>query len=203
MIEGVTVQGVARLPVTIIGGLSTPVMPDLRRLQLWEGSAASREPIAAIAFLRYDKREVAWARSERRHHRWHWLPVGTLPLTDQVLEIRLTFSPDDERGLRVGIHFGIGGGITGAGSGGAQCALPTPGYLRDMPVASKVETGTVTRLATIEGDPKVEFLALFLARRDTKGGRNRNWHLRRSLRDGLQPQMQEVLAYGRSGYFED
>lgn len=161
--------------------------------------------MAAIAFLRCE-RYVEWVRSVRSRPRktpfssssddFSWALARRLEECE--IGIRLALAPYDEAGLDVQVNVFIGGGIRRW-----RCTVPTAAYLPDMPPATLIETGTVALLATIEGDPKIDLLALFLAQRDTMGARNRIWHLRQCFRDGLPPQLQEALTYGRTGSFED
>lgn len=177
MIEGLTVPGVARFPVTFSG--SWPALPK----RDWRGVACAPEPIVAVTFLRW-QHHVEWGLSSRSE--------------DCEIETRLAIFPYDQAGLDVQVSVSIGGG-----GPRYRCTVPTATYQPDMPPASPVETGTVALLATIEGDPKIEFLGLFIARSDTKGGRNRIWHLRECFREALPTELLEPLTYGRTGQFED
>jgi hypothetical protein len=177
MIEGLTVPGVSRFPVTFTGSWSALPKRD------WRGIASAQEPIVAIAFLRR-QHHVEWGLSSRTE--------------DNEIETRLAIFPYDKAGLDVQVSVSVGGG-----GRRFRSQVPTAAYQPVMPPASPVETGTVALLATIDGDPKIDFLGLFLAKADTKGGRNRIWHLRPCFQEALPEQLQEALTYGRTGVFED
>jgi hypothetical protein len=177
MIEGLTVPGVAKLPVTFSGTWPEPPKRD------WRGVASAPEPIVAVTFLRW-QHHVEWGLSSR--------------LEDCEIETRLAIFPYDKAGLDVQVSVSIGGG-----GPRYRCTVPAATYQPAMPPASPVDTGTVALLTTIEGDPKIDFLALFIARSDTKGGRNRIWHLRPHFHDAVPPQLKEALTYGRTGTIED
>ncbi len=177
MIEGLTIPGAARLPVTFSG--AWPALPK----RDWRGIASAPEPIVAVTFLRW-QHHIEWGLSNRSE--------------DCEIETRLAIFPYDQAGLDVQVSVSIGGG-----GPRSRCAVPTATYQPEMPPASPVETGRVSLLATIEADPRIEFLGLFIARSDTKGGRNRIWHLRPCFHDSLPPQLKEALTYGRTGMIED
>jgi hypothetical protein len=177
MIEGLTVPGVARLPVTISG--AWPALPK----RDWRGVASAPEPIVAVTFMRW-QHHVEWGLSAR--------------LEDCAIETRLALFPYDKAGLDVQVNVSIGGG-----GPRYRCTVPSATYQPAMPPSSPVETGTVALLATIEGDPKIDFMALFIARGDTKGVRNFIWHLRPRFQDDVPQQLREALTYGRTGTLED
>lgn len=58
-------------------------------------------------------------------------------------------------------------------------------------------------ISRIQGDPCIDFLGLFLAKWDTKTGRDGIWHIRPHLRESLPEQMVVPLTYGRTGEFKE
>ncbi len=178
MIENISISGVARLPVTISGKWSTPPKRD------WQGLASSVEPIVAVSFLRCNGR-VEWCLSER--------PTGN------AIEVRLALLPFDERAVDTQVNTSIGGG----GSRRYRSILPSPGYHPTIPIIGSFETGRIMLISRIEGDPCIDFLGLFLARWDTKTGRDGIWHIRPHFREILPKLMLVPLTYGRTGEFQE
>ena len=176
MIEGVTVPGLARMPVAISGSWYSPSR------RLWEGRATAEQPIVAVAFVRCEQ-HVEWGLSWR--------------FDEPDLKTAVSFSGHED-GAFVQVVFGISGG-------GARwtSTLPSHTYRPAIPAAATVETGTVSLLARIGGTPAIDLMGLFIAKGDTKGGRKHIWHIRTCFRDTLPPLLRRPLTYGRSGFFED
>ncbi|MEE9365731.1 MAG: hypothetical protein V3W44_03495 [Dehalococcoidales bacterium] len=179
MIAGMTVPGVSRIPVTISGEWPAPPKRD------WRGVASSEEPIVAIAFLRW-QHHVEWCLSSCTED-------GAIDI-----ETRLALFPYDKAGLDVQVNVSIG-----RGGRRWRSLVASPTYQPTIPAVSPVETGTVALLSRIEGNPTIDFLGLFITKRDTKCRRNRIWHLRPCFHESLPVQLRAPLTYGRTGDFED
>jgi hypothetical protein len=177
MIEDITLPGLVRLPVYISGEWAAS--PKLQ----WDGSTISDEPIVAVSFLRWEG-HVEWCLSER--------PSGN------TIQVRLGLTADDKNRLHVQVFCSFGGGSRRWGM-----LLSSSEYTPEIPFIGYITTGRVVRIWRIEGKPSIDFLALFLARRDVKSGRAGMWHLRPRLRDGLPPQLWTPLTYGRTGTFDE
>jgi hypothetical protein len=177
MIDGLTIPGVARAPVVISGEWLPAPKRD------WRGVASASEPIVAVSFLRWGH-HIEWCLSER--------PTGN------ESEVRLALFPYDRDGCDVQVNTFLGGG-----GQRWRSLVSSAQYRPTIPLSTSLETGRVLSLSRIEGNPCVEFFGLFLAKRDTKGGRNGIWHIRPCFREGLPPALSQVLTFGRTGIIED
>jgi hypothetical protein len=177
MIEKISISGVARLPISISGKWSTSPKRN------WKGFASCIESIVAVSFLRCNGR-VEWCLSER--------PTGN------EIEVGLALFPFDESALDIQVNVSIGGG-----GRRYRSILPSPGYYPTIPMINSFETGRIMLISRIEGDPSIDFLGLFLARWDTKTGRDGIWLVRPRLREMLPEQMLVPLTYGRTGEFKE
>lgn len=179
MIEGITIPGVSRIPVSLSGDWSAPPKRD------WRGVASAEEPIVAITFL-------------RRQHHIEWC-LSRCAEEDAIdIETRLALFPYDKLGLDVQVNVFIG-----HGGPRSRSLVASPTYQPTVSAVSPIETGKVSLLSRIEGDPTIDFLGLFITKRDTKGGRNGIWHIRPCFHESLPAQLRVPLTYGRTGDFEE
>ncbi len=176
MIDGLSVPDALRIPVVIQG---TWLPGPARR---WEGSACSHLPIVALTFLRSEG-AVQWCRNSQRSN---------------TIEVSLALFAYDESGTDVQVNAGIGGGYRIWRS-----VLPSTSYRPMLKDNWPTETGHVTVLSTVAGNPRVDFLGLFLAASDVRFERNRIWHAKESLRTGAPELLQNCLSHGRTGVFLD
>jgi hypothetical protein len=95
--------------------------------------------------------------------------------------------------------------ITGLGEGSRQngTIVSSPTYRPEIPTTSTIETGKVTYISTIQGQPAIDFLALFLAKDDVKSKRNNIFGIRDKYLDSLPEVLLRPLTYGRTGSFVD
>jgi hypothetical protein len=168
-IRELRVAGAREVPVRIEGMAAAP-----RR---WIGNAHADEDIVGMAFLASGA-TCRWVKSAER---------GPHPQID----IRLSSYDDTHRDVQVGVSVG-GAGMLG------RCLLEREGdSFRVEPTTCS--TGTIVLLTTVEGDPRTDLLALFLASSDVKFGRNRLWHLREGLVGGLAERLASLFTHGRTG----
>ncbi len=187
MIENLIIPGVTNTPVTISGKWSA--LPERE----WQGCALSPIPIVAILFLRV-KNTVKWCLCGRS--------------TGNTTKVRLSLFPYDDTNLDVQINASIGGGrFEGIfHSGGIlrfRTLVPSPLYLPETPTCNIFETGRIIRISAIKGNPKIDFLVLFLARDDVNSKRNGIWHIRSKFLEYIPESLYTPLTYGRTGLFED
>ncbi len=177
MIEDITIPRVAKLPVQISGNWAPPPKRD------WRGFAIADEPIVAVTFLRCEG-HIEWCLSERQNV--------------NMIEVRLALFPYDKNGVDVSVNVCIGGG-----GRRYRSLLQSFEYRPEIPLTDSFETGHIVCISRIQSEPSIDFLGLFLARRDVKIARCGIWHLRPRLRAGVPNQLSMVLSYGRTGRLEE
>lgn len=163
------VPGTKELPVTLTGQ-----MTGRRR---WSGRAAAQEPIVGMSIV------VAGPKC-------HWVKSGQ---REPELPIDVQLPAYDEGDRDVQVAAGVGGNFVYSrcvlvGREQPLCVEPHPG-----------RTGGPILLAVVEGDPRIELHALFIALSDVKFGRNRLWHLRPELAANIEEPLRSVLTRGRTG----
>ena len=177
MLAGLIIPDAKKIPVLVKGIWSPSPKRD------WRGIASSSEPIVGITFLRFNT-VVEWCLSER--------VIGS------EIEVRLALFEYDREHLEVQVNASIGRGGTRYRS-----TVSSADYLPDIPVTRIFDTGKVVLISTVEGDPTVSFLGLFLARADAKSFPKGIWHVREHFRGNLPGVLIKPLTYGRTGRFSD
>jgi hypothetical protein len=176
-LEGMTLHKITPLLITIERQWS----PGLKRD--WHGLASALEPFVALVFLSTPS-GCKWAKSQRG---------------EATGEVRLGLGPYDESEKDVQVYFSVGRGYLIGRS-----EVPSPAY---RPVISEQQTfqsGVITKFTQIVGDPYLDLLILFLARRDVHSARNGLWHLRRELADSISSDsIRQMMTYGRAGQLPD
>jgi hypothetical protein len=163
------IPGTKELQVTLTG--------EMRGHRSWSGRAVADEPIVGMSILVAGPKG-SWVKSAHR---------------EPELRMDLQLSSYDEGHRDVQIVAGVGGD-----SVYSRCLLAAKEQaLRVEPGSCR--TGGPTLLAVVEGDPRIEIYALFIARADVKFGRNRLWHLRPTLAEAVQEPLRSALTRGRSG----
>lgn len=149
----------------------------MRGHRAWSGRAVASEPIVGMAVLVAGSKG-SWVKSAQR---------------ELELPMDLQLSSYDEGNRDVQVVAGVGGDFVYS-----RCLLAAKEQaLRVEPGTCR--TGGPTLLAVVEGDPRIEIHALFLARADVKFGRNRLWHLRPTLAEAVEEPLRSALTHGRTG----
>jgi len=163
------IPGTKELPVALTGQ-----MTGQRR---WSGTAVAEEPIVGMTSLVAGPK-CNWVKAAER---------------ESELSISLQLTSYDVGHRDVQVAGGVGGDFVYS-----RCLLAT----REQTFCvepSPCRTGGPTILAVIEGDPRIEIHALFIARSDVKFGRNRLWHLRPALAEAVEEPLRSALTRGRTG----
>jgi len=148
----------------------------------WRGVIQSAETVVAIAFLRVGG-HTAWCKSDR----------GSL----HGLEVSVMLDRYDNFGLDVSASFSIG-------NNGPRwrTLVESANYFPKIIAPKTFLTGQLIDFAKVEGNPRIDLNALFIARKDVRVGRNGLWHLRKELVEFFPESFRKILAYGRSGAFD-
>jgi hypothetical protein len=176
MIDDIILPGVKKIPVSVSGNWLPLKHRD------WQGIAFSIEPIVAVTLLRVGN-YVQWCLSESK--------------CGNSNEIRLLLLSYEKTDVDVQVNASIGNG-----GRRSRTILASPEYKPRIPLLDNFETGKITLLCTIDGEPKVDFLGLFLSRQDTKSYPKGLWHIRKHLISGIQEPLVRPLTYGRTGLFK-
>jgi hypothetical protein len=146
----------------------------------WSGVAENPDRrMVAMVFARHPE-GIEWIKSDARD--MEGLPV----------EIGFFTNGPDFRDATVFFHVG-------SASAALYAVLPSSSYLPEIPEHRLLETGQILRLASVEGEPEIEFGAIFLVREDVKFGRKHIWRLRDHLLSAVPAPFSSVLARGRHG----
>lgn len=143
----------------------------------WNGSAVAEEPIVAMTILAAGRKRT-WVKAAQ-------------PESKISMSLQLSSYDDGHRDVQVAAE--VGGDFVYSRSllaAREQTFRVEPGSCR---------TGGPTLLAVIEGAPRIEIYAFFIARSDVKFGRNRLWHLRPTLAEAVEEPLRSVLTRGRTG----
>lgn len=149
----------------------------------WRGEASGDEPIVSVLFLAAEG-AVRWGKSAPASAKG---PHG----------VRLSFHAYEPADLFVQLGVSVPGAMHAH-----AITLESASYRPEIPARAALRTGAILRLATVVATPSVDVLALFLAARDVKVGRNRLWHVRPALAEGISDPFKRMLTYGRSGRFD-
>lgn len=145
----------------------------------WQGTVSADEPIVGLAI-------------QESYGKWSWCKSAAR--TGLVQEVSLHLGEFDPLGVDVKVTFACGDGQVVS-----RCEVSSNAYMPTMPETIVTETGKLTTVATVNGQPEVRLVLLLLARRDVGMGRNRLWHLRRELAEEVGEPFRRVLSYGRTG----
>lgn len=162
----------AKLSVVIEGSWNEARPAD------WRGTARADASIVAVTLLGRPE-SGCWCKSE--------------PGLIDGQRVRLLLGRYDKLGRDVKVIFGAGGQRDG------RTMMPDARYRPDIPARTVCTTGSFVRFAIVAGEPAVPCWLLFLAASDVKVGRDRLWHLRKDLREGVAEPLRSILAYGRTG----
>ena len=172
-LDGMTFHKVTRLLISVGGQWS----PGLNRD--WQGWAIAPEPFVAVVFL-CDPRVCKWIKSHRG---------------EATREVRLALLPYDEPGKNVQVNFSVGRGYALGRS-----EVPSATYRPVISVQQTFQSGVIQKVTQIVGDPYVDLLVLFLARRDVHSARNGLWHLRPEIAESISSDsIRHMMTYGRTG----
>lgn len=145
----------------------------------WRGMAVGEEPVVSVLFL-VTETAVRWGKSA---------PAGA-----EGQEVRLAFHGYEPSDCFVQLVASVPGLVLTH-----AITLESASYRPDLPAFEGLRTGTIQRFARVAAVPAVDVLALFVAARDVKVGRNRLWHLRPALAEGMPEPIRKLLTYGRTG----
>ena len=74
----------------------------------------------------------------------------------------------------------------------------------DRPAISEQQTfqcGVIQKFTQVVGEPYLDLLILFLARRDVQSARNGLWHMRPELAESISSDsIRHMMTYGRTGH---
>ena len=160
------------LPVMVDGQWLSPPERD------WQGQITAEEPVVAVLFLVVGT-ACYWTRSERRGQS----------------QVDLVLFPYDKAGCDVQVNYSVSGG-----NRRCRTRVPSATYVPVLPPHHEFRCGSVQSFARVEGNPTVDLLILFLARRDVRSARCGLWHLRKGSLDSiLDESLRRILTYGRRG----
>jgi hypothetical protein len=145
----------------------------------WHGKVSGEEPIVSVLFL-VTEAAVRWGKSA--------------PANAEGQDVQLAFHGYDSSDCFVQLAASVPGIVLTY-----AITLESASYRPEIPASVALRTGTIQRLAKVVATPGVDVLALFLAARDVKVGRNRLWHLRPALAEGIPDPIRKLLTYGRAG----
>jgi hypothetical protein len=144
----------------------------------WRGQVTSERPVVGLALLARGE-SVDWVKSPRQM-------VGGV-------EVRLMLGPYDSHFRDVQVSVGIG--YSGTGS---RMTVPSAEY-RPAIETGPCKAGQFTLVSRVEGDQRLEFWILLVAKSDIRGSRNGLWRVRDNVVAGIGAPWNRVLTYGRTG----
>jgi hypothetical protein len=149
------------------------------RVRDWCGWANATEPFVAMTFLSTPT-ACNWSKSER----------GGTPR-----KIRILLGHYDEQGRDVQVNFSVAGGYQLGRS-----RVHSPSYRPDVLSNREFPCGVIQKFAQVEGEPCIELLVLFLARRDVRSARCGLWRLRQELAESIADDpLRQMMTCGRTG----
>jgi hypothetical protein len=78
-------------------------------------------------------------------------------------------------------------------------AVVAPDFLLPhIPTTQTLETGQISHLTTLVGEPDLQILILFLARTDVRSSRNGLWRIRKRLEPLIEEPFRSWLTFGRT-----
>lgn len=147
----------------------------------WKGRAISLEPIVAVVFLRHGN-IIEWCKSSSA--------------SSKSLEVILWISRYNEINFEAQVGLSIGNGYRRFAS-----LLESANYKPDIKADITANTGEILKFTKVEGNPKIFFGVIFIARSEVKFGRNSIWHLRENINVLLSDEEKIILERGRVGQF--
>jgi len=174
-VSGFAEEGSGRfaiVPVSISGEWIEPI-----KERRWVGQASAQEDIVAVAFLR-DMDCVSWVKCDR----------------GPALRVRLTLFNYDSDGQDVQVNLNVGDSYLRG-----RLIVSARDYRPDLQTTHACRTGEIMALSTVVGESVVEAAVMFLAVSDVQFGRNRIWHIRTELGEGLREPLAGILTGGRAG----
>jgi hypothetical protein len=173
-LDGMTLDKITPLLITVEGQWSPGPTRD------WHGLASAPEPFVALIFLCAPS-GCKWAKSQRG---------------EATREVRLALFPYDELGKDVQVDLSVGRGYLLARS-----ELPSPAYRPVISGQKTFQCGVINRFMQAVGDPYLDLLILFLAKRDVHSARTGLWHLRPAIADSISSDsIRHMMTYGRTGH---
>jgi hypothetical protein len=169
MLRGLHLPGARKVPVELDGAFA--------RARQWVGNARAEEDIVGMVFLATES-HCEWAKGAQE---------------GACLAVHVALLPYDNAHRDVQVSVQVGGdGLRGR----SLCGTANDTFRLERTQAT---TGTVFTLTQLPGEPRMEALALLLARSDVQFGRNRLWHLREDLALQLQAPLRSLFTRGRTG----
>jgi hypothetical protein len=169
-------EALRQVPVTIEGSWA-----DTRHAD-WRGTAHAQEPIVAVVFLTAGQ-EIHWSKSERAGH--------------EDAEVRLALFWCDGVGVDVQANFSVR-------DGGQRwnTHLPFAGWRPELPERASCTTGQLSRFASIEGEPRLDFHTLFIVASQVEVVRKGLWRIRRDVAAQVQEPLRGILTRRRTGRWQ-
>jgi hypothetical protein len=99
----------------------------------------------------------------------------------------------DAAGLDVAVNFGVGCQLRD------RTTVKTREYRPAVTAHAVARSGSMFRLAGVEGSRALALGALFIRRAHVRMGRNGLWHLRSEIAELLSEPVRQILTHGRTG----
>ncbi len=146
----------------------------------WRGAAKGEKPLIALIMCEVGD-ALIWTKSERHG------PQGELT-------INMLISHYDADGCRVQVNYGLGGIHARANT-----TVASAEYRPELPASFEVKTAEINKLASVKGEPDMDFYALFLCADEAEFSESGSWTVKQSYVDGLQEPFRSILVGGRFG----
>jgi hypothetical protein len=173
-LERMTLQKITPFLISVKGQWSPGLARD------WCGWASASEPLVALVFV-CSSGGCGWIKSERG---------------DATIQVRLALFPDVGPGRDVSASFSVG-----RGNAIGRSTVPSAVYRPVVPEQQTFQSGVIQKFTQVIGDPSLDLLILFLARRDVRSARNGLWHLRPELAESISSEpIRRMMTYGRTGH---
>jgi hypothetical protein len=172
-LDGTTLAKITPLLISVEGQWSPALDRD------WRGLANAPEPFVALVFLCV-RGACKWIKSQKG---------------EATRELRLSLIPYDESGKDVQVNFSVGRGYALG-----RLEVPSAAYQPEISGEQTFQSGVVQKFTQVVGDPSLDLLILFLARRDVHSARNGLWHLRPEIAESINSDsIRNMMTYGRTG----
>jgi hypothetical protein len=173
MFEGTMLGNVTPLQVSVEGEWSPAPHRD------WRGRANASEPLVALVFIS-GQGFCKWTKSERG---------------EAIVEVSFALFPYDEQGKEVQVNFSVGSAYALGRS-----AVPSASYRPSIPEQQSFQCGSIQKFTQVFGDPNLDLLILFFARRNVRSTRNGLWQLRPEFAEFISSDsIRRMMTYGRTG----
>jgi hypothetical protein len=151
-------------------------------LLTWRGTVECAEPLATLAFV-HTATYGEWCKRKSK----------------DTLYVQGTISPRDFWGeVRVCISLDRGEPWSYSSQRWGHTIVAPDFLLPHIPATQTFETGQISHLMTLAGEPDLQMLILFLARTDVRLSRNGLWRIRKRLEPMIEEPFRSWLTFGRT-----